>query len=352
MLKITPITQGPEKPLFIAGPCSAESENQLLATAKEISKIPEVEYFRSGIWKARSRPDWFPGAGDIALRWLKNVKSETGLKTCVEVALPEHIELCLKNDIDMIWLGARTVANPWAVDELSVALKGTDIPVMVKNPMHPDPDLWTGALERLNRAGVTKLLAVHRGFSAHRSEPFRNMPLWEYPIELKRRHPDLPVIVDPSHICGKRELIPVIAQLALDFAFDGLMVEVHPDPDKALSDRDQQLTPEAFAKLISSLSIRKARDGEYIKELELKRQQIDRLDKALIDVLSERMRAVREIGEIKRHENLSILQMERWKKILEERTAAAEEAGLDPHFFKKLLELVHKEALRQQGEEY
>lgn len=352
MLDIDNITGGPESPLLIAGPCSAESESQLLAVAKEVIKVPGVQYFRCGVWKARSRPDGFPGAGDVALRWLKTVKDETGLKTCVEVALPEHIESCLENDVDMIWLGARTVVNPWSVNELSVALKGTDMPVMVKNPMHPDLDLWLGALERLNRAGILKLLAVHRGYSTHRPEPFRNTPLWEYPIELKRRHPEIPVIVDPSHICGKRELVPVIAQLALDLAFDGLMIEVHPDPDRALSDRDQQLTPEAFAKLISSLSIRKVRDGEYIRELELLRQQIDQLDKALIDILSERMRTVGKIGEIKRHENLSILQMERWKKILEERTAAAEKAGLDPHFFKKLLELVHKEAIRLQGEEY
>jgi chorismate mutase len=350
MLEIVDILRDHERPFIIAGPCSAENETQVLESAKAIRDIGTAEYFRCGIWKARSRPEGFPGAGSVAFSWLKRVKDETGLKNCVETALPEHIELCLENGIDMIWIGARTVVNPYSVNELSEALKGVNIPVMVKNPMHPDIDLWTGALERLNKAGIDKLLAVHRGFATHHSDPFRNTPLWEIPIELKRRHPGLPVLVDPSHICGKRELVPVIAQLAVDMAFDGLMIEVHPDPENALSDRDQQLNPGQFADLMKKLTVRTVKDGAAIKEIELLRQQIDQLDKALIDTLSERMRIAKKIGEIKQKENLAILQMERWKKILEERISTAEKAGLDPSFFKRLLELIHKESIRVQGD--
>lgn len=351
MFQTTNITEGFEEPFVIAGPCSAESEDQVLSVAKEIASTGTVSYFRCGVWKARTRPEGFPGAGDIALTWISGAKHETGLKTCVEVALPKHIELCLKNDVDMIWLGARTVVNPYSVNELSDALKGVNIPVMVKNPMHPDIDLWIGAFERLSKAGIERLLAVHRGFATHRTEPFRNTPLWEIPIEVKRRHPELPVIVDPSHICGKRELVPVIAQLALDMAFDGLMIEVHPNPDNALSDKEQQLDPEQFSRLMEHLHVRSAKDGEAVKEIEMLRQQIDQLDKALIDILSERMRVAKKIGEVKQKENLAILQMERWKKVLEERISAADKAGLDPSFFKKLLELIHKEAIKIQGDQ-
>jgi chorismate mutase len=350
MVETNNILKGLEKPVIIAGPCSAESESQVIKTARAVKNAGSISYFRCGIWKARSRPEGFPGAGEVALNWLRKAKDETGLKTCVEVAVPGHIELCLNNEVDMIWLGARTVVNPYSVNELSDALSGVNIPVMVKNPMHPDIDLWTGALERLNKAGINKLLAVHRGFATHRSEPFRNMPLWEIPIELKRRHPDLPVIVDPSHICGKRDLVPVIAQLALDMAFDGLMIEVHPDPDNALSDKDQQLDPDQFSSLMDRLHLKNTKDGEAVKEIELLRQQIDQLDKALIDILSERMRVAEKIGGVKQRENLAILQMERWKKVLKDRISSAEKAGLDPSFFKKILELIHKEAIKIQGD--
>jgi len=335
--------------LIIAGPCSAETEDQVLGTAFEIKDVPGVEYFRAGIWKARSRPGEFTGAGDIALNWLKKVKDETGLKTCVEVARPVHIEKCLQSEVDIIWIGARTVVNPFAVEELSQALKGSAIPVMVKNPMHPDINLWIGAMERIHNAGVEHILAVHRGFSAFHREPFRNTPLWEIPIELKRQFPDLWIIVDPSHICGKRELIAEVSQLALDMAFDGLMIEVHPDPENALSDRQQQLTPAKFRILADSLKLRNRNPVVPDEEIGLLRKQIDSLDENLLRTLAERLQVAKKIGIIKEKDNISILQVERWKEVLQDRLEMADNMGLDKDFIRHLLELIHKESIRTQG---
>ena len=258
-IEITPLlnwinTHG--KPLVIAGPCSAESEEQLLQTAREIAKIPQVQVFRSGLWKPRTRPGEFEGAGNKGLKWLRKVKKETGLKLAIEVAKPEHVEKALEHQIDIIWLGARTVVNPFSVQEIAEALKGNNIPVMVKNPINPDLKLWIGAIERVYDAGINKIAAVHRGFHYFEKSPFRNAPMWEIPIELKRIAPSLPIITDPSHICGNRELIPTISQKALDFEMDGLMIESHMNPDSALTDASQQLTPVALKTLLDNLVIR------------------------------------------------------------------------------------------------
>jgi chorismate mutase len=338
-------------PLVIAGPCSAESEEQITRTAQFLSGFPQVKIFRSGIWKPRTRPGEFEGLGSTALKWLQKVKPATGLMTCVEVAAPEHILDCLDHGIDILWIGSRTVVNPFSVKEISRALEGTGVPVMVKNPMHPDIELWSGALERLNMAGINKLVAIHRGFSSWHSKPFRNTPGWEVPIELKRRHPGLPVIVDPSHISGDAAKVPNISQMTLDMGFAGLMVEVHPDPQKALSDSNQQLDFESFGRMLKTLVVRKpSENSDWEEEITLLRHQIDQLDSSLIHILAQRFGIVSHIGEIKRRENVPSLQMERWQRILKERLAEAERQGLSPRFIKKILEQIHKEAIRLQGE--
>ena len=292
------------KPLIIAGPCSAESEEQVLETARALADIPQVAAFRCGLWKPRTRPGDFEGKGEAGMAWLKKAKLETGLKMAVEVALPAHIELCLKNDIDILWIGSRTVVNPFSVNEIAEALKGVDIPVLVKNPVNPDLLLWIGALERLSQQGIKKLAAVHRGFSAYMSKPFRNLPIWEIPVELRRLIPGLPVLVDPSHISGSRVMLPHVAQTAMDLAFDGLMIESHIRPQKALTDRDQQITPDDLDLLIQRLLIPQEISGEEDTRLKDLRKEIDEIDDKVLKLLAARMDIASGIGKYKRKQGM------------------------------------------------
>ena len=339
------------KPLVIAGPCSAESESQVMETALRIKDIPMVRVFRAGIWKPRTRPNAFEGVGSVGLKWLGRVQAETGLLTTVEVANPVHVQEALEHHIDILWIGARTVVNPFSVQEIADALQGVDIPVMVKNPLNPDIATWVGALERLNRAGITKLVAVHRGFSYFRKTPYRNAPMWEIPIELKRLIPELPVIAAPSHICGKKELLQPTSQRALDLEMDGLMIETHPCPSEALTDAHQQITPKNLEALLSRLVYRKRTGNkDFENKLEELRQEIDKLDWELIDILARRMDIVKEIGKYKRQNNITILQLKRWKNIIENRVADVEKLGLGKEFLLKLLGIVHDESIQKQTE--
>ncbi len=316
-------------PLVIAGPCSAESEEQVMSTARELVKIPQVRVFRAGLWKPRTRPSSFEGVGRRGLQWLAKVKSETGLLTTVEVAKPKHVEEALKYGVDILWIGARTVVNPFSVQEISEVLQGVNIPVMVKNPLNPDINIWIGALERLNQAGIRKLIAVHRGFSFFTHTPYRNSPMWEIPIELKRLCPDLPVLVDPSHICGETSLLFPVAQKAFDLEMDGLMIETHIRPEEALTDKEQQITPEQLKELLSGLVIRKESGTiEFENKLEELRSEIDKLDEELIDILRRRMNIVEEIGKYKKENNITILQLKRWSRVIRSRVDTGVRLGL------------------------
>ncbi len=339
------------KPLIISGPCSAETEEQVMETAIQLSKIPQVKVFRSGIWKPRTRPAGFEGVGEIGLRWLQQVKAETGLLTTIEVATPKHVELALKYGIDILWIGARTVVNPFSVQEVSEALKGIDNPVMVKNPVSPDLNLWIGGLERVNKAGITKLAAIHRGFYFFVKTPYRNAPMWEVPIELKRRFPDLPIFVDPSHISGNRMMIEEISQKALDLEMNGLMIESHIHPDEALSDAGQQITPTALQELIGKLKVRQEKGGDsFESKLEELRSEIDKIDAELLEILARRLDIVSEIGKYKRENNITILQIKRWRNIINERLADGTSRGMGKEFLRNMLELVHNESIRMQNE--
>lgn len=336
-------------PIIISGPCSAESEEQLLRTAKELSKFDNVKVFRSGIWKPRTRPSHFEGVGNIGLEWLKRVKQETGLLTTVEVANPKHVEEALKHEVDILWIGARTVVNPFSVQEIAETLKGVDIPIMIKNPVNPDINLWIGALERINQAGIKKLAAIHRGFYFFENSPFRNAPMWEIPIELKRLFPSLPIFCDPSHICGKIELIQPVSQKALDLEMDGLMIEAHYDPSLAMTDAKQQLYPEQLAEILDKLIIRHEHGTvEFETKLEELRTEIDKLDAELVDILAQRMNIVEQIGEYKKENNITILQIKRWSEIIKNRLAHGIQLGLNKDFLMKILQIVHKESIQKQ----
>ena len=337
-------------PLVISGPCSAESEEQVMQTAYALSKIPDVKVFRAGIWKPRSRPRSFEGVGNAGLAWLRRVKEETGLKVTVEVANPSHVEASLKSGIDILWIGARTVVNPFSVQEIADALKGVDIPVMVKNPVIADITLWIGAIERLSQSGINKIIAVHRGFSAYEKNPYRNAPLWEIPIELKQRLPNIPLLCDPSHIAGKTGLIYDISQKALDLAMDGLMIETHINPKLALSDARQQLTPQQLREIIARLTIRQVGESDKDDLLEEFRAQIDKIDHKLINVLAERMQVVEKIGHYKSDRGITILQIKRWRDIIGDRLNRGVESGLTREFLLKLLQLVHKASIQKQEE--
>ncbi|RLD62348.1 MAG: 3-deoxy-7-phosphoheptulonate synthase [Bacteroidetes bacterium] len=340
-------------PLIVSGPCSAESREQVLSTARELSKIPEVKIFRAGIWKPRTRPGLFEGVGEKGLNWLREAKEETGLLTTVEVANPHHVELALKYKVDILWVGARTVVNPFSLQELATVLKGVNIPVMVKNPVNPDIELWAGGIERMLLSGINKLVAIHRGFYFFNKTPFRNAPMWEIPIELKRRLPGLPVICDPSHICGKRELLKEVAQKALDLEMDGLMIESHIDPDNALTDPQQQITPHSLKVLLDSLVLRNPTGNiDFETILEKLRSEIDKIDVELIDILSRRMGIIDEIGKYKSQNNITILQLKRWSQIVNDRLNTGLESGLRKDFLQKLLEIVHVESIRRQTEIY
>ncbi|MEI7499201.1 MAG: chorismate mutase [Bacteroidota bacterium] len=351
-LKITPLEEWLpvfQPPFVIAGPCSAESEQQIMETAFGLATIPQVKVFRAGIWKPRTRPGDFEGVGTSGLQWLQRVKQETGLLVTVEVANPKHVEEALDHNIDILWIGARTVVNPFAVQEIGEAIGNRDIPVMIKNPLNPDLKTWIGAIERLNQMGLKKLVAIHRGFSFFNRSAYRNAPMWEIPIELKRLYPNLPVIVDPSHICGNREMIPATIQKALDLEMNGMMVEVHHNPSKALTDKSQQITPGQMQEILSKLILRRESGSvEFENKLEELRSEIDKLDEELIDILARRMKVVEDIGTYKKTNKITILQLKRWNQVINDRIEAGEKMGLSREFILKLLESVHEEGIQRQ----
>jgi chorismate mutase len=337
-------------PWVIAGPCSAESAEQVMATAKGLASCPFVKVFRAGIWKPRTRPNSFEGIGEKGLEWLSQVKAETGLPTATEVANAEHVELCLKHGVDILWVGARTTVSPFSVQEIADVLKGVDIPVLVKNPINTDLGLWLGAIERLYNVGLRKLAAIHRGFSSYVKMEFRNDPKWQIPIELKRQLPDLPLICDPSHIAGKREFIEPLSQMALDLGIQGLMIETHVDPDHALSDAEQQVTPAELGRLLARLHAREAgiTDRDVKQHIANLRAEISRIDVKIIHDLAERMKWVEEIGRLKQQHNIPVLQINRWENLLEDHIAKAEKVGLDGDFIKALFEIIHAQAVKRQ----
>ena len=339
------------RPIVIGGPCSAESEAQVLETAARL-KGTRIDYFRAGIWKARTRPSNFEGIGDAALPWLQRAGVQYGLRTATEVATPAHVEAALKHGIDLLWIGARTTVNPFSVQEIADALRGVQVPVLVKNPTSPDMGLWLGAIERIHRAGVRALGVIHRGFSVAGVRRFRNAPLWEMAIEMRRLHPTLPIITDPSHITGRRDLVLEIAQRAMDLGLDGLMIEAHPNPDQAWSDAAQQVTPERLGEIIALLKVRRetSENVEYLASLEVLRDRIDHLDHDILDLLARRMRVVEEIGDYKRANNVATLQVSRWSALLADRLAQASELGLTPDYVRAVYEIIHRESVRRQSE--
>jgi len=340
------------EPLIISGPCSAETEEQLLTTAHLLAATGKVSVLRAGIWKPRTRPGEFEGIGSIGLEWLKRAKAETGLPTAVEVANAKHVEEALAAGVDILWIGARSTVNPFTVQEIADALKGHDVPVLIKNPVNPDLQLWIGAIERINGAGITKIGAIHRGFSSFEKSSFRNEPMWELAIQLKTLCPDLPIINDPSHICGNRELIPYISQKALDLDMQGLMIESHVDPSVAWTDAKQQVTPAALAELVDRLTVREpeAPNEASADKLADLRKSIDKIDDILLQKLGERMAIVAKIGEFKRDNQVTILQVNRWDAIIQKGQAFAKALKLDLNFTEKFLELVHGESIRKQTE--
>lgn len=341
----------PSRPVTIAGPCSAESEQQVLRTAHELAAIGKIDVFRAGIWKPRTRPSDFEGVGEAGLKWLKRVKEETGMMITTEIANPEHVELALKYDIDMLWVGARTVVNPFSVQEIADTLQGVNIPVMIKNPITPDINLWIGALERMYRNGVKKLATIHRGFYLFERSPYRNAPMWEIPIELKRTHPEIPVICDPSHISGTPEYLPEISQKAMDLAMDGLMIESHCNPEKALTDMKQQISPEFLEDMLNKLVIRKEYGGaSFEDQLQQLRSEIDKLDAEFIHILSRRMNLIDEIGNYKKENDITVFQLKRWTEMLQQRLRTGSEQGLNKEFLSQMLKLIHQESLRIQTE--
>ena len=336
------------KPIFMAGPCSAETEEQVMNTARPLAEMG-IKIFRAGIWKPRTRPSAFEGVGPEGLKWLQRVKKETGMLVATEVANVKHVYEALKYGVDIIWIGARTSANPFAVQDIADSLRGVNIPVMVKNPVNPDVDLWIGAIERINNAGIRRMAAIHRGFSSYDRTLYRNVPQWQVPIELRRRIPQMPIITDPSHICGNRELLFDISQKAMDLNFDGLIIETHCNPDKALSDAKQQVTPDGLKKILDRLVLR---DPEVREELMLTlavlRDQIDKLDDKLINLLEERMQVSEKIGNYKKENNITILQTKRWDDMLKSRLSLGTRKGLSEEFVIKLFRSIHQESINHQ----
>lgn len=334
-----------KRPFVIAGPCSAETEEQVMTTARQL-KAKGCCNFRAGVWKPRTKPGEFEGKGEEALPWMQRVKQETGMKIATEVATPEHVDLCLKYGIDYLWIGARTTANPFAMQALADALREVDIPVFVKNPVNPDLELWIGAMERINRAGVKRMAAIHRGFSSYEKTMYRNLPMWQIPIELHRRIPQLPIICDPSHIGGKRELIAPLSQQAMDLGFDGLIIESHCNPSCAWSDAKQQVTPDVLSDILAHLAIRE----EHIStdDIHNLRVAIDQIDEDLMTLLSKRLRICREIGQYKKEHNMTVLQCERYNEILDTRGKQGQQCGMSAESVMKIFEEIHQESIRQQ----
>ena len=340
-----------ERPFLISGPCGAESEEQVMQTALELAKLP-VNLIRAGIWKPRTRPNSFQGIGDIGLKWVKQASIITGIPVTVEVASTKHVEAALKAGIDVLWIGARTTVNPFTVQEIADSLAGVKVPVMIKNPVNPDVELWIGAIERIAKAGINKIAAIHRGFSSYEKTIYRNRPNWEIPIELKRRMPEIPIICDPSHISGKRELLLAISQVAMDLNYDGLMIETHIDPDHALSDAKQQITPAQLGELLDKLICRShsINDTLTLRMIEGLREKMDKIDSDLLDLISKRMDVAKAIGHYKKKNNITILQAERWDEIVQSRMQTGLEKQLDKGFVKKLFEIIHQESINQQAE--
>lgn len=336
-----------KRPVVIAGPCSAETEEQVMETAKDLAKNG-VRIFRAGIWKPRTKPGGFEGVGSVGLTWLQEVKRETGMLVATEVANKQHVEEALNAGVDVLWIGARTSANPFAMQEIADSLVGADVPVLVKNPVNPDLELWIGAMQRIYNAGIRQIGAIHRGFSAYGKHLYRNMPQWHIPIELRRRMPELTLICDPSHIGGKRELVAPLSQQAMDMGFDGLIVESHCDPDSAWSDKSQQVTPEVLNFILNMLVVRDT--TQTTESLTLLRQQIDQIDNDLLEALSKRMRISREIGQYKKEHSMPVVQTGRYDDILNSRAAAAEELGMNGDFMKSVYQAIHEESVRQQIE--
>ncbi len=341
---------GYEKPLVIAGPCSIENEKQLHDSVLPI--VDRVDIIRGGIWKPRTRPGSFEGVGEQGLQWVSALKKEKPFKFATEVATLEHVALALKYGVDVLWIGARTTVNPFNVSELAAALQGVDIPVFVKNPIHPELSLWKGALERFSKAGITKLGAIHRGFHTYEKKKYRNVPFWQIPLELKSEFPSLPLICDPSHIGGTRELIEPLAQRALDLDYDGVMIEAHADPSVALSDAKQQVSTTALLDIVSRLNPRDASftDKSYLDQLEIIRQQIDQADRELLEAIAVRMSLVEKIGEIKKENNVAIFQISRWKEIFQSRPDWGKQLNLDDEFIVDLLRLLHQQSVKKQTE--
>ncbi len=337
------------RPFRIAGPCSAETEEQVMAVAHGLAPLG-IDLFRAGVWKPRTRPGAFEGNGAVALPWLRRVKQETGLRTTIEVANANQVYEALKHGVDVLWIGARTTVNPFSVQEIADALRGVDVPVLIKNPVNPDLELWIGAIERIQQAGVTQVGAIHRGFSAYAKSKFRNAPYWEIPIELRRRMPELPLICDNSHICGNREDLLEVAQQALDLNYDGLMTEVHSTPDAAWSDAKQQITPVIYGELLNRLIVRRETtdNAEFLEHIENLRHKIDEVDLEVLNLLSRRMRFAEDIGRYKQRNNISILQASRWNEILDKGFAEGRQRGLSEDFVEKFLSAIHQESIAHQ----
>lgn len=338
------------QPFLISGPCSVESEDQYIQTAVKLAKTGKVHWLRGGIWKPRTRPDAFEGVGEVGLPWMIAARAASGLPVMTEVANGRQVELCLKAGIDALWIGARTTVNPFTVQEIADALRGVEMPVLIKNPVNPDLALWLGAIERMQRAGISQLAAIHRGFSHVGDSIYRNKPLWEIPIALRTAYPNITIICDPSHICGRRDLLQTVAQKAVDLGFDGWMIESHLNPDAALSDAAQQITPDVLSTMIDAIEVRTMHSDDltFAHQLQSLRSRIDKVDEEIIHLLGKRMRITEELGQFKKAESVTIFQIERWKEILESRTMLAEQVGLSKEFITKYLEQLHKESIRTQ----
>lgn len=337
-------------PIIVAGPCSAESESQVMQVAERLAQTGKVQLLRAGVWKPRTRPNSFEGMGKAALPWLVKAQHEFGIPAIIEVANEEHVKAALDAGVELLWIGARTTVNPFSVQEIADSIQGTDVPVFVKNPLNPDLQLWIGAMERLQAAGIHKLVAVHRGFNTYQDHVFRNSPNWEIPIELKTRFPNLEVIVDPSHIGGKRSLLRQISQKALDLGFDGLMIETHPDPDRAMSDPKQQIALEDFEGFLAQLETRQAhfKDSVAINQLEQLRKLIDEIDHNLLENLKHRLKVVEQIGEYKADHGVTVFQLERWRQIIQDRMDYAADQDVDHELVHAVWNEIHKASIRLQ----
>src|SRR6478735_8481177 len=340
-----------KRPLIISGPCSAETEEQVLETAVRLQKTGKVDIMRAGIWKPRTRPGSFEGIGTKGLPWLQKAKQLTGIPVAVEVATAKQVQDALHFDVDVLWIGARTTVNPFSVQEVADALRGVDVPVLIKNPINPDLELWIGAVERVAKAGIKQIGLIHRGFSSYGNTEYRNAPMWHLAIEMKRRNPEMMIINDPSHICGRRDILLDVAQKAIDLDFDGLMIESHIDPDNAWSDAKQQVTPEKLAEMLDAIKWRydTADEKEFITALEKLREQINHLDDELIQLLGQRMKIADRIGEYKKNNNVTILQTSRWNQILEKAYAKGDALGLSKEFITKYFDAVHMESINHQN---